>query len=59
MNDLNNGQTQGVLSDMLQHLQEATPDSDTSFTLREEVDEQSPNSTPVNGDVIELGGEFD
>ena len=59
MNDLNNGQTQGVLSDMLQHLQEATPDSDTAFTLREEVDEQSPNSTPVDGDVIELGGEFD
>jgi hypothetical protein len=36
MNDLNNGQTQGVLSDMLQHLQEATPDSDTDFTLRED-----------------------
>ena len=59
MNDLNNGQTQRVLSDMLQHLQEATPDSDTAFTLREEVGEQSPNSTSVNGDVIELGGEFD
>ena len=59
MNDLNDGQTQGVLAGMLQHLYEATPDSDTAFTLREEVGEQSPNSTSVNGDVIELGGEFD
>jgi hypothetical protein len=28
MDDLNNGQAQGVLANMLQHLQEATPDSE-------------------------------
>ena len=59
MDDLNNGQAQGVLANMLQHLQEATPDSEKAFTLREEADEPSTDVVPVDGDVIELGGEFD
>jgi hypothetical protein len=58
MDDLNNGQAQGVLANMLQHLQEATPDSEKAFTLREEADEPSTDVVPVDGDVIELGGEF-
>lgn len=59
MSDFNNGQTRGILAGMLQHLHEATPDSDTAFTLREDMDEQSTGSTSVNGDVIDVGDEFD
>ncbi|WP_195377205.1 hypothetical protein [Anaerotruncus rubiinfantis] len=59
MDDLNNGQTQGILANMLQHLQEAAPDSDTAFSLREDADDQSVDSAPADGEVIELGGEFD
>ena len=57
MDDLNNGQTQGILANMLQHLQEAAPDSEKDFTLREESNDTSSNAAPVDGDVIELGGE--
>ena len=59
MDDLNSGQTQGILANMLQHLQEAAPDSEKDFTLREEVNDTPSNAAPVDGDVIELGGEFD
>lgn len=59
MDDLNNGQTQGILANMLQHLQEAAPDSDTAFSLREDADDRSVDSPPAEGEVIELGGEFD
>ncbi len=59
MSDLNNGQTQGVLANMLQHLQKETPDSGSDFTLQEDIGEQPSDSSPVDGDVIELGGEFD
>ena len=59
MSDLNNVQTQGVLTNMLQHLQKETLDSGSDFTLQEDNGEQPSDSAPVGSDVIELSGAFD
>jgi hypothetical protein len=58
MNESNNGQTQGVISGMLQRLQENVPESDAEFTLKEESSDTTAPA-PIEADVLELGADFD
>ncbi|MDD3227835.1 MAG: hypothetical protein PHE09_01335 [Oscillospiraceae bacterium] len=58
MNELNNGQTQGIISGMLQRLQETVPANERDFTLSEDTEVPTQSAAP-EGDVIELSTEFD
>ena len=74
MNEFNENGEQGVITGMLHNFPGTMPGSDTDFSLKEDPEEQSTGSIPVEcdstaelktcrpaveGDVIELGGEFD
>lgn len=74
MNEFKEKSEQGVIADIRHDFPGAIPGSDTDFSLKEDPKEQSPCSIPAEcvstaelttcrpaaeGDVIELGGEFD
>ena len=74
MNEFKEKSEQGVIADIRHDFPGTTPGSDTDFSLKEDPKEQSPCSIPAEcvstaelttcrpaaeGDVIELGGEFD
>jgi len=74
MNEFNGDRAQGVIAGMLHNLQGTVPAGDTDFSLKEDPAAQSTSSIPAEcestvvvttcrptaeGDVIELGGEFD